>query len=181
MDYSKFIDAVLDKDEAAITKQVNVITAVLIKFLMVRFDASNHDAQDCAQDTLLIGIEKIRADKINNPDTVINYLFTTAKHEYFKLLSKDRENNYEELPDYFSNQPEQLSSLLDNEKMSILERCINALKADYKKYIRYWFQNPGYEASLVAEQFNISVSNAWTKKHRVINKLKECYEKKSEL
>ncbi len=181
MDYSKFIDAVLDSDEAAITEQVKVIMAVLIKFLTVRMGATTHDAQDCAQDTLLIGIEKIRADKINNPDTVINYLFTTAKHEYFKLLSKDRESNYEELPDYFSSQPDQLSKLLNNEKMSILERCIEALKTDYKKYIRFWFQNPEYEASLVAEHFNISTSNAWTKKHRVINKLKECYEKKSKL
>lgn len=39
MDYSKFVDAVLENDEPMITKQVKVITAVLIKFLTVRLNA----------------------------------------------------------------------------------------------------------------------------------------------
>lgn len=181
MDYSKFVDAVLEKDEAIIAKQVHVISAVLIKFLMVRLDASIHDAKDCAQSTLLIAVEKIREDKLTNPDVVINYLFTTAKHEYFKLLSKDREVNYEELPEHHFNAADQLNRLLDEEKMSILKRCLETLKADYKKYIEYWFKNPGFETSVVAEHFNISVNNAWTKKHRVINMLQECYQKKSQL
>ncbi|MAL18620.1 MAG: hypothetical protein CL670_13050 [Balneola sp.] len=181
MDYSKFVEAVLDRDENAITDQVNVITPVLIKFLTVRLDASIHDAQDCAQNTLLIAIEKIREDKITNPDYVINYLFTTAKHEYLKQLSKDREVNYEDLPEHHFDKPDQLSRLLDDEKMSILTRCIEGLKADYRNYIEYWFQNPGYETSVVADYFGISVSNAWTKKHRVINVLKDCFEKKIKL
>jgi RNA polymerase sigma factor (sigma-70 family) len=181
MDYSKFVDAVLDQDEITITQQVNVITPVLIKFLMVRLDASIHDAKDCAQNTLLIALEKIREDKITNPDYVINYLFTTAKHEYYKQLSKDREINYEDLPEHHSDKADQLSKLLDDEKMNILKRCIEDLKADYQKYIEYWFQNPGYETAVVADHFKISVSNAWTKKHRVINTLKDCFEKKIKL
>jgi RNA polymerase sigma factor (sigma-70 family) len=181
MDYSKFVNAILESNEAAIAEQVNVITPVLIKFLMVRLDATIHDAQDCAQNTLLIAIEKIREDKISNPDAVINYLFTTAKHEYFKKLSKDREVNYEDLPEHHSDPADQLNRLLDDEKMNILNRCLEALKSDYKKYIEYWFQNPDYETSVVADHFKISVNNAWTKKHRVINVLKECFEKKIKL
>lgn len=181
MDYSKFVDAVLQNDQSVINKQVEVITAVLIKFLTVRMDASIEDAQDCAQNTLMIAIEKIRNDKLSHPDAVINYLFTTAKHEYFKQLSKEREVNYENLPEHHFEKPDQLHRLVDNEKMTILERCIEALKADYKKYIEYWFQNPDYETSVVAEHFGISVNNAWTKKHRVINVLKECFEKKIQL
>ncbi|HET8865670.1 MAG TPA: sigma-70 family RNA polymerase sigma factor [Gracilimonas sp.] len=178
MDYSKFVKAVLENDQPVINKQVRVITAVLIKFLTVRLDALFEDAQDCAQNTLMIAIEKIRNDQLNNPDVIINYLFTTSKHEYFKLLSKEREVNYEDLPEHQFNKPDQLDRLVDNEKMSILKRCMEALKADYKSYIEYWFQNPDYETSVVAEHFGISVNNAWTKKHRVINVLKECFEKK---
>jgi DNA-directed RNA polymerase specialized sigma24 family protein len=181
MDYSKFVDAVLEKNEANIAKQVHVISAVLIKFLTVRLDATVENAKDCAQSTLLIAVEKIREDKLTNPDVVINYLFTTAKHEYFKLLSKDREVNYEELPEHHFDAADQLNRLLDEEKMSILKRCVEALKADYRKYIEYWFQNPGFETSAVAKHFKISVNNAWTKKHRVINVLQECYQKKIQL
>ncbi|MEX0723129.1 MAG: sigma-70 family RNA polymerase sigma factor [Gracilimonas sp.] len=181
MDYSKFVGAVLENDEPVINEQVRVITAVLIKFLTVRLDASIEDAQDCAQSTLLIAVEKIRNDELENPDVVINYLFTTSKHEYLKLVSKEREVNYEDLPNHHSDKPDQLNRLVDKEKMNVLKRCIEALKVDYKKYIEYWFQNPDYETSVVADHFGISVNNAWTKKHRVINVLKECFEKKIQI
>lgn len=178
MDYSKFVTAVLEKDEPAIAEQVKVITAVLIKFLRVRLGVTQQDAEDCAQNTLLIAIEKIRGDKLDNPDVIISYLFTTAKHEYFKSLSKNKESNFKNVPDSYFDKPDQLHRLLSKEKMSILQRCIEALKPDFKKYIEYWFENAGHETTLVAEHFNISVNNAWTKKHRVINLLKECYQKK---
>lgn len=178
MDYSKFVDAVLENDESMITKQVKVITAVLIKFLTVRMNASFEDAQDCAQNTLLIALEKIRNDDLTHPDALINYLFTTSKHEYFKVLSKDREVNYEDLPEHHSIKADQLHRLVDQEKMSLLKRCMEALKADYRKFIEFWFTNPGYETAVVADHFGISVNNAWTKKHRIINVLKECIEKK---
>ena len=178
MDYSKFVDAVLENDDTVITEQVNVITPVLIKFLMVRLNASIHDAQDCAQNTLLIAIEKIREDELSHPDALINYLFTTAKHEYLKQLSKDREMNYEEPPEHHSGPADQLDRLVDKEKMAILKQCIDTLKADYRNFIEYWFQHPAYETSIVADHFEMSVNNAWTKKHRVINALKKCFDKK---
>jgi DNA-directed RNA polymerase specialized sigma24 family protein len=181
MDYSKFVGAVLENNEPVINEQVKVITAVLIKFLTVRLDAPIEDAKDCAQSTLLIAIEKIRNNELDNPDVVINYLFTTSKHEYFKVISKEREVNYDDLPSHYYDKPDQLNRLVDSEKMSILKRCIEALKADYKKYIEYWFQNPDFETSVVADHFGISVNNAWTKKHRVINVLKECFEKKIQI
>ena len=181
MDYSKFVNAILEDDTPEINRQVKVITAVLIKFLTVRMDAPFEDAQDCAQNTLIIAINKIKNDELNHPDAIINYLFTTSKHEYFKVLSKEREVNYEELPEHEYNTPDQLSRLVNNEKMTLLKRCIEALKEDYKKFIEYWFENPGYETAVVADHFGITVGNAWTKKHRVINVLKECLEKKFQI
>ncbi|MEX0719803.1 MAG: sigma-70 family RNA polymerase sigma factor [Balneolaceae bacterium] len=181
MDYSKFVGAVLENDKDIIAKQVKVITAVLIKFLRVRLNVSQQDAEDCAQNTLLIAIEKIRGDKLENPDVIISYLFTTAKHEYFKGLAKDKESKFDELPDSHFQKPDQLHRLLNEEKMNILQRCIEALKPDFKNYIQYWFNNAANETSVIADHFGISVNNAWTKKHRVINLLKECYQKKIKL
>jgi DNA-directed RNA polymerase specialized sigma24 family protein len=178
MDYSKFVDAILQNDEPVINKQVKVITAVLIKFLMVRLDAPLEDAQDCAQNTLIIALKKIRSDQLSNPDAIINYLFTTSKHEYFSKLSKDREVNYEELPEHHSAKPDQLNRLVEEEKISILERCIETLKHDYKKFIEFWFENPDFETAVVADHFEMSVNNAWTKKHRVINALQKCIKNK---
>lgn len=181
MDYSKFVDAVLNEDEEALKPLVQVISAVLMKFLRVRYRVSKQDAEDCAQSTLMIAVEVIRNGKLENRETIISYLFTTAKNEYFKLLSKNKESSYQSPDDYDFKPADQLDLLLTRERQAILEDCISALKADFQEYIRYWFQNTDSETAVVANHFGISVSNAWTKKHRIINLLRECYEKKIQL
>lgn len=181
MDYSKFVKAVLEEDEVASARLVNVITPVLIKFLRVRFGVNRLDAEDCAQNTLLIAIEKIRSGKLENPDVIISYLFTTAKNEYFKLLAKEKEGAFSEPPESYHEPADQLSQLLNEEKMAILRKCVEELKEDFRTYINYWFGHAGNETAVVAQHFGISVNNAWTKKHRIINVLKECYLKKIQL
>lgn len=178
MDYSRFVYAVQNNDAEEIASLVSVITAVLIKFLKVRIGASHHDAEDTAQNTLLLVIEKIKEDKLNNPDSIIYYLFTTAKHDYLKAQAKIKESTFDEVPESHSEEGDQLYALLNKERMSILQFCLNKLKPDFKSYISYWFENPGDETSVVADHFGISINNAWTKKHRILKLLKECCEKR---
>ncbi|GAB5410579.1 MAG: hypothetical protein BalsKO_29440 [Balneolaceae bacterium] len=178
MDYSRFVYAVQNNDAEELASLTTVISAVLIKFLKVRIGASHQDAEDSAQNTLMLVVEKIKKDKLNNPDSIIYYLFTTAKHDYLKAQAKIKEPTFDEAPESYSEDGDQLSSLLNEERMSILRACLNKLKPDLKSYISYWFQNPGDETSVVADHFGISVNNAWTKKHRILKLLKECCEKK---
>ncbi len=178
MDYSKFVYAVQNNDTEELASLVSVITAVLIKFLKVRIGASHQDAEDSAQNTLLLVIEKIKEDKLNNPDSIIYHLFTTAKHDYLKAQAKIKEPTFDEVPESHSEEGDQLYSLLNEEKLSILRACLNQLKPGFKTYISYWFQNPDDETAVVADHFGISVSNAWTKKHRILKLLKDCCEKK---
>ena len=71
MDYSRFVYAVQNNDAEELASLTSVISAVLIKFLKVRIGASHHDAEDSAQNTLMLVIEKIRENKLNNPDSII--------------------------------------------------------------------------------------------------------------
>lgn len=178
MDYSRFVHAVINDDTSQINELVPVITGVLIKFLKVRMNASHQDAEDCCQSTLLLATQKIRQESILNPDSFIYYLFTTAKNEYLKLLNKIKEGTFEEVPDSYIQEPDQLINLLDEERQSILKICLSFLKPNLLEYIRYWFDHPRGEAAVVAQHFGISVNNAWTKKHRILKTLKECVEKK---
>ena len=84
MDYSQFVKAIHENNKKELDEQAIVITRVLIKFLRARMNASQEDAEDCVQNTLLLVIEKIKEEKLNNPDSIIYYLFTTAKNDYFK-------------------------------------------------------------------------------------------------
>lgn len=178
MDYSKFVFALQENNQAVIKEYVPVIISVLIKFLKVRLNATHHDAEDVAQNTIINVTEKIKSNELNNPDSVIYYLFTTAKNEYYKFIRSIKEGNYEEIPESYSENGDQLSNILDKEKHKILEGCLKNLKPNLKEYISFWFNNPRGEATVVAKHFGISVNNAWTKKHRILNSLKECVEKR---
>lgn len=181
MDYSKFVDAVKTNDKAALDTLVRKISAVLKSFLIVRLGVGPEDAEDCTQNTLLLAVEKIREDKLNNPDSIIFYLFTTAKNDYLKLLASRKDGRHESLQGDLSEEPAQLNKLLSKEKKKFLKQCVESLKEDYKNYIQYWLENPDKEAIDVANKFGISVNNAWTKKHRIIQVLKDCIEKKINL
>jgi DNA-directed RNA polymerase specialized sigma24 family protein len=93
-------------------------------------------------------------------------------------LRSIKEGNYEEIPENYFEEGDQLSNILDKEKHKILAGCLKNLKPNLKEYITYWFDNPRGEAKVVAQHFGISVNNAWTKKHRIISTLKECVEKR---
>ncbi len=142
-------------------------------------NAVQEDAEDCAQNTLILVIEKIKEGKINNPDSIIYYLFRTAKNDYLKLVEKKRSYNYDELPPSHSQNADQLRNLIDAEKNRILQFCMSKLKDDHYEYINYWFAKPDSTAEKAAEVFKISESNAWTKKHRIIKLLRECVKKKT--
>ena len=180
MDYSKLVYAIQDNDTVIINEQITIITPILIKYLTVRVGATYHDAQDCVQNTLILAVQKIKDDKLESPDAVIYYLFTSAKNNYLKFIARKKESNYEEIPETYAEDGDQLYRLIDEEKQTILQLCLNKLKPNLKAYIEYWFNNPRNDASDVADHFGITVSNAWTKKHRVLNILKQCYQKNIE-
>ena len=177
MDYSKFVIAVRDDDRESLKEFYEVLTKILFKFLKVRMDADHEDAKDSAQNAIMFAVEKIKNEELDHPDRIINYLFTAAKHDYLKHQNKNKEVNYEEIPDSHSEEPHQLDNLLSNERQSILKRCFNELKSKQLEYISYWFNNPDSETVVVAYHFGITVNNAWTKKHRIIQVLNECVQK----
>ena len=177
MDYSRFVRAVIQNNEEELNELSKIIFKVLLKFLIARMGASYADAEDSAQNTLLLVIEKIRQEQLDNPDAVIYYLFTTAKNDYLKQQTKQKEVNYEDIPSSHSAKGDQLEKLLSAERLDILKACMKLLKKDYFEYIQYWFDHPGDEAVVVADHFGISVNNAWTKKHRILQILKECVKK----
>lgn len=90
MDYSKFVIAVQKEDQESFKEFYEVLTKILFKFLRVRMDAESEDAKDSAQNAILFAVEKIKNNELEHPDRIINYLFTTAKHDYLKHQNKEK-------------------------------------------------------------------------------------------
>jgi RNA polymerase sigma factor (sigma-70 family) len=181
MDYSNLVTALQEDDTQKANELIEALRPRLIAFLRIHMNASESDAEDCAQDSLLTSIKVIKEDRINDPDQVVSYMLSTCKNTYLKMKKKQREESMEEVDERQRQAPRQLQSLLDEEQEELLEWCLDQLKKKYQKFMQYWFDHPDAHTKKVANHFDISVNNAWTRKHRLIKKLNECYREKSNL
>lgn len=181
MNYANLVTALEENDSREANKIIEALRPRLMAFLQIHMNASRADAEDCAQDSLLSSIEVIKEGGLNNPDQVVSYVLSTCRNNYLKMRKKKREESMGEIPNEYQHAPRQLQSLLDDEQERILEWCLNQLKEEYQRFMQYWFDHPDAHTKKVAKQFNISVNNAWTRKHRLVKKLNECYQEKSKL
>jgi RNA polymerase sigma factor (sigma-70 family) len=181
MDYSELVSALKENNTKKINKLVKAIRPRLIAFLRIHMNASQSDAKDTAQEALLITIESIRNDKVKNPDQIVKYMISVCRNAYLREQQNRKEVSFDKVSDLHQHKPGQLQSLLDKEQKKLLQWCMKQLKDEYRKYMQFWFDNPDMHTQKVAEHFDISLSNAWTRKHRLIKKLNECYQEKSKL
>lgn len=180
MEISELVQAIEASDSSKTRQLLRMLRPRLVRFLRVRFNATRPDAEDCVQETLLICIESINSGKVREPERLLSFILTTCRNSYLKC-QKRRERVYDDIPRDRHHAPAQLSALLDQEKNKILRWCLNQLGSEYRQFMEYWIKHPGWKAENVADHFGLSVSNTWTRKHRIIKLLNECYEKKSEI
>lgn len=178
MDYSIFVRAVQENDRNTLNEVVPVIRKVLHKFLYVRFNAASEDAEDAIQNTLMYVCQRIRSGEIRNPEQIINYLFAAVRNQYLNQYSRVRIPVTSDLTPSYVAEPDQLSNLLNEEKLALIQECLLELRPHLREFITFWFTYPGCDASTVADHFGISVNNAWIKKHRILQILQRCVEKK---
>lgn len=183
MDYSELVTAINENDSKKVNGLIKKIHPRLMAFLCIHMGAQRVDAQDIAQDALITTIEVIREGNIiNNPKQIVKYMMSICRNEYIEIQKKKQADSTETVTRPEQRQaPRQLQSLLDEEQQRMLQWCLQQLKKEYQKYMEYWFNHPDAHTQTVADHFGISVNNAWTRKHRLVKKLKECYQKKSNL
>lgn len=181
MNYSDLVTALQEGNSKKANELIEALRPRLMAFLQSHMNASRADAEDCAHDSLLTSIEVIKEGRLENPDRVVSYVLSTCRNTYLKMQKKQREESIDKIPDEYQHKPRQLQSILDKEQQKLLEWCLDQLKENYQKFMQYWFDHPDAHAKKVADHFDISVNNAWTRKHRLIKKLNECYREKSKL
>lgn len=180
MDYSELVTALNEGNTRKVNKLLAAIRPRLLAFLRIHMNASEDDAEDVSQEALLTAVEIIKRDQIKNPDQVVSYILTICRNAYLKIQKNERTTSLEGI-NRQQQEPRQLQSLLDQEQKQLLQLCLDKLPENHQQFIQYWFDHPDAHTRKVADYFNISINNAWTRKHRIIKKLKECYQKKINL
>ncbi|MEX0929717.1 MAG: sigma-70 family RNA polymerase sigma factor [Balneolales bacterium] len=178
MDCSELVTATLDDDQKRLNAILAELFPVLVDYLRGRMGSSLADAEDCAQQALISTLDKIKAAKINDPQRVYPYILKCCRNNYLRII---RYNGKMISNDHFIYQAipaNQLSRLLDDEKLVVLESCLNMLAEKHRTFFDYLFGHPGVESDQIASRFNISTASVWSKKHRIIQKLIKCIQKK---
>lgn len=177
MGYSELLEYVKSNNEKGITEIVNEMKPVLIRYLMYECGALREDAQDCIQEALIIALDRIKADAIENPDSILSFLMTTCRNEYYNKMRKISEQPYGDLPYDAASTPKQFSNLYSEDQKKIVEYCLQKLSNTLKTFIHYWLEHPNYGAKQISSHFDITEATAWTRKHRAINHLRDCVNK----
>jgi len=178
MDFSKLVTYVEEGDDRAVNQILAGMQAVLQRYLESRFNARPDDAKDSVQDTLIISMELIENGEIRQPEKLHSFMLTTCRNNYLNAQKKGAHQNYSQTPLNARSNPRQLDRLYSDERKKLLEICLEKLTDTYRSFMEFWFKHPNYDASVVADKFDISVNSAWTRKHRAIKKLNHCVTKK---
>ena len=179
LEINSFITALQSNDPDEVNRWSVNAGVVIADYLRLKFRASADDAQDCVQETLAMVFEKVRDGSFdtNNPGA---YILATARNNYFKLYNENKKKVTEDVLDFETDfHPDPTSILMDRELMDILRKCIQQLADLPKKIICYLLDNPDAKSETVAKEFNTSVNNIWTRKHRINQQLHACIEKNS--
>lgn len=179
VDYSDLVDALMDGDEESSNRLLKEVMPRLIDYLQVVMNATLQEAEECAHQAFADVFERIRKGKINENKYIFSYLITTSRNQY--LHYKKTQHRFDMDPEEGIHQAkpaDQIQSLIDDERMAILESCMEQLDPDDRKLISYMLANPDATTKQISGKFGLSGANVRTKKSRLTHRLHHCFKRK---
>lgn len=184
VDYSEIVEALQEGRPDDANELLKELTARLRDYLKVVLNATEDEAKESTQKTLLIAYEQIMEGKIKNKKQIFSYLIRVCRNEYFWMM-KDRWNKdtdaMEEIENYERHLVEpgrQIERLQDEDRQRILEACLNNLKKKSRRFIEYLIDNPDTSTREASDHFEMSEANVRTTKSRLLSRLHYCFQRK---
>lgn len=165
----EFVRAIQTGNERKINHHAVHLSDQVTNFLMCYCNANRADAMDCSQEAFCKTVQTIRKDRLRNHDKAASYLRQAALNNYIKLLKKQKrmhfvapsEKNY-----FTTTPPNQQYAMLEKEYFNQFILCLQTLSPKHRQCIRFWLIHPDAESRELAQHFDISMSNAYTRKSR---------------
>ncbi|MFO7846343.1 MAG: sigma-70 family RNA polymerase sigma factor [Balneolaceae bacterium] len=179
VDYSDLVDALRDGDEETANALLKEVMPRLVDYLKVVMNATPQEAEECAHQSFLDVFERIRKDKIKESKYIFSYLITTSRNQY--LHYRRTQHRFDPEPDenrHHVESADQVDALIEEERMLILESCLEQLDPDDRKLITYMLANPDATTKQISKKFGLSGANVRTKKSRLTHKLHHCFKRK---
>lgn len=181
VDYSELVTALQENREGKANKLLEELLPRLMDYLKVTMNADETDAEECVHQAFLNVLEQIRQDNIRNEKYIFMYLIRACRHEYIRYAKEQHRFNYpiDEQTQHLVDPAEQVENLLEEERQTILEECLNELQAKSRRFIEYFIDKPDATTKQASKQFDISGANVRTRKSRILSRLHHCFKRKS--
>ena len=150
-------------------------------FIVRRKFSSSNNHEDIVQDTFILVIDKLQKGSIDDLNTIMAYIHSTAINIGFEYLRKDKkfasaiDSNLLEIIE--DAQEDILSSLIWNDKIVFIKSAMEGLKVERDKdiLIKYYFDDKGKSAickdlSLSSEHFDRVLYRAKDRLKKIIKK-----------
>jgi DNA-directed RNA polymerase specialized sigma24 family protein len=174
---TNLIEAVESGDSEQINIWAGKVHSALVDYLVLRYRASQDDARDCVQETLSVIFDKMNNGTLS-PDNPGAYVLATARNHYFKIYNENKRTVGDEILEMdFRSDSDPSTLLADSQMMDLLRKCISKLAEFPRKIVSFLLHHPDVKAEVVAEYFNTTPNNIWTRKHRINQELLQCMQK----
>lgn len=180
VDYSELVGALKKGDDATSNRLLEEVIPRLEEYLRVVLRADPNTATECVQQAFSDVYERVRKGKIKNEKYIFSYMLTASRNEFLRYAKYQHKFDSDSDAAYEQVEPaEQVKSLMEKERMNLLEECMFELDRESRGFIKYIMQNPDMTSKEYGEHFELTEANVRTKKSRIVNLLHHCFKRKS--
>lgn len=180
VDYSELVVALQNGDDSTANQVLDEVMPRLVEYLQVAMNAEKREAKECAQQAFLDVFEQIRKDNIRDHKYIFSYMIRATRNEFLHYKKYQHRFTSDPTETYHLVEPaQQIVSLVEEDRMNILEECLEELESDNKIFIQFFMENPEATTKQASRHFKITGGNVRTKKSRIVNRLHHCYKRKS--
>ncbi len=181
VDYSELVTAIQEENEERTNQLVAELLPRLKDYLKVVMNADSYVAEECVHQAFEEVLRQIHNNKIRQPKYIFSYLLKSCRHQYLHYDKYVRSMNYtdEEEVEYLVHPADQYKQILDEERKHILKQCLKELDEKARNFISYFLEKPQVTTWQASQEFDISKANVRTKKSRILARLNDCYQRRS--
>lgn len=139
------------------------------------------EADDLFQETFRLALEKIRRGELRDPATLPKFVVSLARNlaiNHFRIETRRRtEADSEAVAQISRTAPEQLGSLLMEEKALLVHRLISELPTDRDRQVLYRFYIVEEEKEAICEDLKLDSLHFNRVLHRARQRYRQLYER----
>lgn len=176
VDYSELVDLLINGFERKAGRLLKEVRPRLIEYLKITMGADFLSAQECVQQAMAGVYEHILKGNIKKPQYIFSYLMRASKNEYINHVQSNKRYLLDDRG--FENIEEPVSPvdrLIDQERMVILEQCLDELDEESREFISFFIDNPDTTTREASKHFRLSEANIRTRKSRLTHTLHRLY------